>query len=91
MVSIRRVPEGAQFSKQALEARVTVPVMGGDGLKDPAYISSAGPASDGDLASSVGAAIGSLGWAEPFLAAYGKKGSPNHRGASGSMPTTPPI
>ncbi len=29
--------------------------MGGDGLKDDAYISAAGPASDGDLASSVGA------------------------------------
>jgi len=51
---------GAEFSKQAVTAGITVPVMGGDGLKDDAYISAAGPASDGDLASSVGAPLTSL-------------------------------
>ena len=61
---------GAEFSKQAVAARISVPVMGGDGLKDNAYIAAAGPASDGDLASSVGAPLASLESAGQFLAAY---------------------
>ncbi len=65
---------GARFSSQAMAAGLTVPVMGGDGLKDDAYIARAGPAGDGDLASSVGAPLASLGSAELFLAAYGKAG-----------------
>ena len=65
---------GAQFSKQAGEAGITVPIMGGDGLKDDAYIANAGPASDGDLASTVGAPLASLASAKPFADAYAKGG-----------------
>ena len=65
---------GAEFTKQASAAGITVPVMGGDGLKDDAYITKAGPASDGDLASTVGAPLASLSSAKPFADAYAKAG-----------------
>jgi branched-chain amino acid transport system substrate-binding protein len=61
---------GAQFTKQAVEAGINVPVMGGDGIKDDAYIAKAGPGSDGDLASTVGAPLASLPTAKPFADAY---------------------
>jgi branched-chain amino acid transport system substrate-binding protein len=64
-------PVGAQFTRQAVAAGLGVPVMGGDGIKDDSYITEAGPASDGDLASTVGAPLRSLPSAQPFLDAYG--------------------
>lgn len=60
----------AEFSKQASEAGVTVPVMGGDGIKDDAYITEAGEASNDDLASTVGAPLASLPPAASFAEAY---------------------
>ncbi|MEW6155370.1 MAG: branched-chain amino acid ABC transporter substrate-binding protein [Actinomycetota bacterium] len=60
----------ARLSAQATEAGLAVPVMGGDGMKDDAYIANAGPASDGDLASSVGAPLASLAAAREYVAAY---------------------
>jgi branched-chain amino acid transport system substrate-binding protein len=65
---------GAEFSKQAVAAGITVPVMGGDGLKDDSYITTAGPASDGDLASTVGAPLANQPSAKPFTDAYAKAG-----------------
>ena len=61
---------GARFTRQAVAAGLDVPVMGGDGIKDDSYISEAGPASDGDLASTVGAPLGSLASTEPFIDGY---------------------
>lgn len=65
---------GAEFTKQVAAGKITAPVMGGDGLKDDKYIQSAGPASDGDLASTVGAPAASLFSAQPFVDAYVKAG-----------------
>lgn len=65
---------GAEFTKQVLAGGITVPVMGGDGLKDDKYIQQAGAASDADLASTVGAPAGSLPSAQPFLDAYARAG-----------------
>jgi branched-chain amino acid transport system substrate-binding protein len=48
--------------------------MGGDGIKDPAYITDAGASSKGDLASTVGTPLASLKTAKKFLAAYKKAG-----------------
>lgn len=61
---------GAAFTSQVSEAGVTAPVMGGDGIKDDSYISKAGTASDGDLASTVGAPLASLASAKPYAEAY---------------------
>jgi branched-chain amino acid transport system substrate-binding protein len=65
---------GAEFSAQAKAAGVTAPVMGSDGLKDHAYISGVGPASKGDLASSIGAPAASIPSARRFLDAYSDAG-----------------
>jgi branched-chain amino acid transport system substrate-binding protein len=61
---------GAQFAKQVSDGGVKVPVMGGDGIKDDAFIAKAGPASDGDFASTVGQPFASVPSAKPFLDAY---------------------
>jgi branched-chain amino acid transport system substrate-binding protein len=61
---------GAGFAKQVFDGGVKVPVMGGDGIKDDAFIATAGPASDGDLASTVGQPFASVPSAKPFLDAY---------------------
>lgn len=65
---------GAEFSQQVAQAGITVPVMGGDGLKDDQYIAKAGAASDGDLASTVGAPAASLPSTKPYLDAYAGAG-----------------
>jgi branched-chain amino acid transport system substrate-binding protein len=65
---------GSRFTAQAEAASLTAPVMGGDGLKDDAYIVQAGPASDGDLASTVGAPPASIPSASRFLEAYSAAG-----------------
>jgi branched-chain amino acid transport system substrate-binding protein len=58
--------------KQATAAGYKGPIVGGDGIKDQAYISGAGAASKGDLASSVGVPLESLTGAKAFLKAYKK-------------------
>jgi len=60
----------APFRMQASNQGLTVPLMGSDGIKDQAYITSAGPASNGDYASSVGAPIANQPLGAAFLAAY---------------------
>jgi len=60
----------AAFAKQLRDAGVTVPVMGGDGIKDDAFITKAGPGSDGDLASTVGAPLAQQTFAKQYSAAY---------------------
>jgi branched-chain amino acid transport system substrate-binding protein len=61
---------GAPFAKQVFDGGVKVPVMGGDGIKDDAFIAKAGPGSEGDLASTVGQPFASVPSAKPFLDAY---------------------
>jgi branched-chain amino acid transport system substrate-binding protein len=48
-------PQAGPLAQQAKAAGLTVPLMGGDGIYDPAYIELAGKTSNGDLATSVGA------------------------------------
>ena len=60
----------AALRKQAGEAGVEAPVMGGDGIKDAAYIAAAGAASEGDLASSIGRPVRDSETAGEFLEAY---------------------
>jgi branched-chain amino acid transport system substrate-binding protein len=62
----------AELRGQASQAGFTKPLVGGDGIKDPAYITDAGPVSKGTLASSVGTPLASLKTAKKFLAAYTK-------------------
>jgi branched-chain amino acid transport system substrate-binding protein len=63
-------PQAGPLSQQAKAAGVKVPVMGGDGIFDPAYIELAGKTSNGDLATSVGAPTESLPTAKQFVSDY---------------------
>ena len=63
-------PQAGPLSQQMKAAGLDVPLMGGDGIFDPAYIELAGKTSDGDLATSVGAPTESLDSAKEFVAAY---------------------
>jgi branched-chain amino acid transport system substrate-binding protein len=58
----------------ATAAGLTVPIMGGDGMNDPAYITGAGDAAAGSYASGVGAPLATLPGASTFLAAYDAAG-----------------
>ena len=63
-------PEAGPLSKQMKAAGLNVPLMGGDGIYDPTYIKLAGPKSNGDLATSVGAPTDQLDSAKAFVSAY---------------------
>lgn len=65
---------GSGFTQQLSAGGVAVPVMGGDGLKDDAYITKAGATSEGDLASTVGAPLASLSKAQLYVEGYQKAG-----------------
>lgn len=62
----------AALRDQATTAGFSGPLVGGDGIKDDAYIDDAGAASKGTLASTVGVPLASLTTAKRFLAAYTK-------------------
>lgn len=63
-------PQAGPMSQQMKAAGLNVPLMGGDGIFDPAFIELAGSTSDGDLATSVGAPTESLPSAKAFVDAY---------------------
>jgi branched-chain amino acid transport system substrate-binding protein len=63
-------PAAARLTSQSHQQGITVPVMGGYGILDPAYITTAKEAAVGDLATSVGAATDALPGAKSFVAAY---------------------
>lgn len=65
-------PVAAALRDQATDAGFRGPVIGGDGIKDDAYIEEAGAASKGTLASTVGVPLDSLTTAKKFLKAYKK-------------------
>jgi branched-chain amino acid transport system substrate-binding protein len=67
----------ATLRTAATAAGVGAPVMGGDGMNDPAYIAGAGAAATGSYASGVGLPLAKLPGAGPFLAAYNAKGYTN--------------
>ena len=63
-------PQAGPLSQQAKAAGLTVPLMGGDGIKDPAYVELGGKTTEGDLATSVGAPTESLATAKQFVSDY---------------------
>lgn len=67
-------PVAATLRTQATEAGFTKPLVGGDGIKDQAYIAEAGAPSKGTLASTVGVPADKLKSAKAFLAAYDDAG-----------------
>jgi branched-chain amino acid transport system substrate-binding protein len=61
-------PGAGPLSKQLASAGLNVPLMGGDGIYDPAFIELGGK--EGDLATSVGAPTDTLDSAKAFIKAY---------------------
>jgi branched-chain amino acid transport system substrate-binding protein len=67
-------PQAGPLSQQAKAAGLTVPLMGGDGIFDPAFIELGGKTSNGDLATSVGAPTEKLETAQQFVTDYNAAG-----------------
>jgi branched-chain amino acid transport system substrate-binding protein len=67
-------PQAGPLSQQMKAAGLNVPLMGGDGIYDPAFIELAGSTANGDLATSVGAPAESLDSAKAFVEAYAAAG-----------------
>ncbi len=78
-------PQAGPLSKQMKAAGLNVPLMGGDGIYDPAYVDLAGSAANGDLATSVGAPVESLSSAKAFVAAYTAAAYKDPMGAYGAQ------
>lgn len=76
-------PQAGPLSKQIKAAGANIPVVGGDALYDPTYIKLAGAASNGDLATSVGAPLDQLPSAKQFLDNYKAGGYNEAYGAYG--------
>ncbi|HEX5586532.1 MAG TPA: branched-chain amino acid ABC transporter substrate-binding protein [Acidimicrobiia bacterium] len=64
----------ATLRSAATKAGLVAPMMGGDGMNDPAYISKAGAAAAGTYASGTGVPMDTLANGDEFLAAYNKAG-----------------
>jgi branched-chain amino acid transport system substrate-binding protein len=77
-------PQAGPLAQQAKAAGLEAPLMGGDGIYDPAYIELAGKTSNGDLATSVGAPTESLESAKTFVADYNAGGFDQPYGAYGA-------
>jgi branched-chain amino acid transport system substrate-binding protein len=67
-------PVAAGLRDAATAAGITVPLIGGDGINDAEYITSAGPAAEGTYASGVGVPLVHLPGAAQFSAAYNAAG-----------------
>ncbi|HET7723259.1 MAG TPA: branched-chain amino acid ABC transporter substrate-binding protein [Propionibacteriaceae bacterium] len=78
-------PQAGPLSKQMKAAGLNVPLMGGDGIYDPAYIDLAGSAANGDLATSVGAPVETLASAKAFVSAYQAAGYKDPYAAYGAQ------
>ncbi|MFD8379408.1 branched-chain amino acid ABC transporter substrate-binding protein [Streptomyces sp. NPDC059679] len=67
-------PEGGLLSDQVKQAGADVPIMGGDGIYDPAFIKASGTSNDGDYATSVGYPVEKLASAKTFVKEYAAQG-----------------
>ncbi|MEV8371952.1 branched-chain amino acid ABC transporter substrate-binding protein [Kribbella sp. NPDC056861] len=76
-------PQAGPLSQQMKAAGLNVPLMGGDGIFDPKYVSLGGKTSDNDLATSVGAPTEALDSAKKFVADYNAGGFKEPFGAYG--------
>ncbi|MFD7627246.1 branched-chain amino acid ABC transporter substrate-binding protein [Streptomyces sp. NPDC059851] len=63
-------PEGGLLSDQIKKTGANIPLFGGDGIYDPAFISASAEANDGDLATSIGAPVEKLDTAKKFIEDY---------------------
>ena len=63
-------PEASLLTSQMKQAGLNIPLMGGDGIVDKTYITNAGQAAEGDLATNVGAPAAQLPSAKKFLDDY---------------------
>ena len=63
--------------EEASDAGLAAPLMGGDGMKDDAYIEASGTDSEGDFASSIGRPLASSTTAQDFIATYEEVGFEN--------------
>jgi branched-chain amino acid transport system substrate-binding protein len=64
----------ATLRQAATAAGISAPLMGGDGMNDPMYITGAGAAATGSYASGVGAPLATLPGAATFTSAYNSQG-----------------
>ncbi|SHI27681.1 branched-chain amino acid ABC transporter substrate-binding protein [Streptomyces sp. 3214.6] len=76
-------PQAGPLSKQIKAAGAKIPLVGGDGINDAAYIPLAGPSGTGDLATSVGAPVEELPSAKQFIADYKAAGYKDEYSAYG--------
>jgi branched-chain amino acid transport system substrate-binding protein len=67
-------PQAGPLSQQMKAAGLNVPLMGGDGIYDPKFVTLAGKTADNDLATSVGAPVDALESAKKFVADYNAAG-----------------
>ncbi|MFZ3496854.1 branched-chain amino acid ABC transporter substrate-binding protein [Streptomyces sp. 5.8] len=67
-------PEGGLLADQIKKAGASIPLMGGDGIQDPAFISASGEANEGDLSTSIGYPVEKLDTAKKFIADYAAGG-----------------
>jgi branched-chain amino acid transport system substrate-binding protein len=63
-------PDAGPLSAALKKAGIHVPVIGGDGIYDPAYIKLAGAHAEGDYATCVGTPVTQLASAKNYIAAY---------------------
>ena len=76
-------PQAGPLSQQLAAGGVTAPLMGGDGIYDPAHIEQGGR--DGDVATSVGAPAEDLESAADFITAYEEAGFSDPYSAYGAQ------
>ena len=77
-------PQAGPLSQQMKAAGLNVPLMGGDGIFDPKFITLGGTTSAGDLATSVGAPTDQLVAGKKFLADYAAAGYKDPAAAYGA-------
>jgi branched-chain amino acid transport system substrate-binding protein len=76
--------EAELITKQLKAGGVNIPLMGGDGIFSDTYISTAGSAATGDLATSVGVPATTLPAAQNFIKTYKAKKYPGDYGTYGT-------
>ncbi|MEU1375632.1 branched-chain amino acid ABC transporter substrate-binding protein [Streptomyces triculaminicus] len=67
-------PEGGLLSDQVKKAGARIPLMGGDGIYNPGFITASGENNDGDLGTSVGYPVEQLDSAKAFVTHYNSAG-----------------
>ncbi|GHH74020.1 branched chain amino acid ABC transporter substrate-binding protein [Streptomyces sulfonofaciens] len=75
--------ESQVITKQLKDAGAKIPLFGGDGMFSDTYIKTAGKASEGDLATSVGVPLDTVDAAKDFIKTYKDKKYPGDYGTYG--------